>query len=300
MVAVGEGCTRIKVGDFVHGMTFFHKTGKLHRTQSYVSLRHTGTLSEFVAIDESAVETIAPNLSLPQAAALPLVSLTSYNSLVTLGKIKAGSRVLVLGGSTATGLMAIQLAKAYGASHVVVTCSPRNNQLVKSLGANQTVDYRAADAFHVMRKAGQEFDLIYDTVGVGRSVWDEASSGALAPRGQLVTITGDVQRTLDIWDLLVRGYQIVSRKLYCITVKSCGYHQYTQPGGSDRELRELNKLVREGKLRVVVDKQYKFDLAEVKEAFRYLMAGHATGKVVIIFKEPKPHVRTVGRGNLRM
>lgn len=87
-------------------------------------------------------------------------------------------------------------AKAYGASHIASTCSPRNDELVKSLGADETVNYRENDVFDVMRKAGKQFDIIYDTVGAGKAVWDGAASGVLAQGGQLVTITGDVQRTL--------------------------------------------------------------------------------------------------------
>ena len=125
---------------------------------------------------------------------------------------------------------------------------------------------------------------VTDTVGTGRSVWDGASGGALAPGGQLVTITGDVQRTLDIHDLLARGYQIVTRKLHCMVVASCGYHQYTQPGGDDVDLRVLGSLVEQGALKVVIDREYKFELEQVKDAFKYLMAGHASGKVVIVHK----------------
>lgn len=194
-------------------------------------------------------------------------------------------RVLVLGGSSATGMMAVQIAKAYGASHVAATCSPRNDALVKSLGADETVNYREENVFEVMKKAGKTFDVIYDTVGAGKSVWDGAASGVLAQGGQLVTITGDVQRTLDISDLLTRGYQIVTRKLFClVNLGGGGYHQYTQPGGNRKELITLDALVKDGELKVIVDETYEFDLAQVKAAFKYLMAGHASGKVVVNIK----------------
>jgi NADPH:quinone reductase-like Zn-dependent oxidoreductase len=203
VLAVGKDCTSIKVGDTVHGMTWVHKTG---------------SLAEYLAIDESAINVIPDAITAQEAAALPLVAHTSYSSLVTMGGLRKGSnqRVLVLGGSSATGMMALQLAKAYGAAHIASTCSPRNDELVKSLGADETVNYREDDVFDVMRKAGKSFDIIYDTVGAGVSVWEGAAgtpigdhhtdtAGVLAPGGQLVTITGDIQRTLDITDLLTRG-----------------------------------------------------------------------------------------------
>ena len=106
VVAVGSGCTRLQVGDRVHGMTPFWKTG---------------TLAEYLAVTEAFVSLVPDSVSDQHAAALPLVSLTSYNSLVTLGGLKPGSRVLVLGGSSATGMMAVQIAKARGAHTVVAT-----------------------------------------------------------------------------------------------------------------------------------------------------------------------------------
>ena len=69
-----------------------------------------------------------------------------------------------------------------------------------------------------------------------------------------------------------------------MTAASCGYHQYTQPGGSDYELRVLGSLVGNGEMKPVIDKEYRFELGQVKEAFSYLMAGHASGKVVVVLK----------------
>ena len=108
MVATGSHCNRLKVGDYVHGMTPIYKTG---------------TLSEFIAISESVANLIPDSISPQHAAALPLVSLTSYNSLVTVGRLKSGSRVLILGGSSATGIMAVQISKALGAKVIVTTWS---------------------------------------------------------------------------------------------------------------------------------------------------------------------------------
>jgi len=270
VVAAGTGCQRINVGDTVHGMTWFHKTG---------------SLAEFVAIDESAVHVVPPNIQPEEAAALPLVSLTSYTSLVTVGGLRKGTRVLVLGGSSATGMMALQFAKAYGAAYVVSTCSPRNSELVKTLGANTTVNYLEEDVWKLMRDAGQSFDIVYDTVGAGSSTWEGAST-VLASGGQFVTIIGDVQKPLDFVDLLTRGYQILTRKLYCLVLlRGAGYHQYTQPGGKSADLAVIDGLVKKGELRAIVDKHFQFTLADVRAAFKYLMDGHARGKVVIMIKE---------------
>jgi NADPH:quinone reductase-like Zn-dependent oxidoreductase len=156
---------------------------------------------------------------------------------------------------------------------------------VRSLGADETVNYQDQDVFEVMQTAGKTFDIIYDTVGAGVSVWEGAAAGALAKGGHLITITGDIQRNFDLTDLLSRGYQIVTRSFYCLLFNGGGgYHQYTQPGGSQADLIVLDTLVREGKLKGVVDRTYNFELSPVKEAFKYLMTGHARGKVVINVK----------------
>jgi alcohol dehydrogenase len=96
VLAVGESVTSIQVGDVVHGMTWVHKTG---------------SLAEYLAIDESAINVVPGSVSIQEAAALPLVGLTSFASLVTLGGLRQGKdqRVLVRGGSSATGMMALQL-----------------------------------------------------------------------------------------------------------------------------------------------------------------------------------------------
>jgi len=274
VLAVGSNCRRIKPGDHVHGMTWFYKTG---------------SLAEYLAVDEEAVAVPHPksrHLSHVEAAAVPLVSLTSYSSLVNLAGIKAGSNVLVLGGSSATGQAAIQIAKAFQAAQITTTASPRNFKLVTSLGATAVVDYRAEDVFEVLRNQGKTVDIVYDTIGGGAAVWENATAGGgcgvLAPGVQFVTITGDVQRQLDIVDLLSRGYQIATRNFH--TLLNCGlgrYHQYTQPSGSQDLLaiRELPGYA------VAVDKVFRFELEDVKKAFAYLMTGHARGKVVVKMKE---------------
>eukprot|EP00658_Telonema_sp_P-2_P027650 TRINITY_DN21321_c0_g1_i5.p1 TRINITY_DN21321_c0_g1~~TRINITY_DN21321_c0_g1_i5.p1 ORF type:complete len:254 (-),score=43.23 TRINITY_DN21321_c0_g1_i5:217-978(-) len=249
-------------------MTWFHKTG---------------SLAEYLAVDETVAAVFSPDLlSDQEAAAMPLVGLTSLSSLVHQAGVSAGKRVLVLGGSSATGMMGLQIARAYGASRIVTTCSPRNAELVARLGATKVIDYRRDDVWRVIKESGERFDVIYDTVGAGRSTWEGASSGGLAEGGQLVTITGDVQREMDLTELFTRGYHIVSRKLWCwLWLGGAGYHMYTQPSGSHADLLELDRLVAHGQLEVVLDQQFNFEIEQVKSAFDYLMTGHASGKVVI-------------------
>lgn len=177
--------------------------------------------------------------------------------------------------------MAVQIAKAQGAARIVATCSPRNFDLVKSLGANEVVNYRDQDVFALAKLQNDTFDLIFDTVGGGKSIWDGGSE-VLSLAGHFVTITGDVQRELDIPELLTRGFQLVARNLFTIiNLGVMGYHQYTQFGGNYITLNTLGILVRDGRLRPIVDRVFHFNITQVKQAFAYLATGRAQGKVVI-------------------
>ena len=168
---------------------------------------------------------------------------------------------------------------------MTTTCSPRNDILVKSLGADEVVNYHDKNVFDEMLKNQRTFDIIYDTVGAGKSAWEGAASGVLAQGGRMITITGDVQRTLDISELVIRGYQIASRNVFgLVKLGGASYHQYTQPGGNSQDLAVLDNLFMDGKLKVIVDRSYNFDLFEVKQAFSYLMTGHACGKIIINIK----------------
>jgi NADPH:quinone reductase-like Zn-dependent oxidoreductase len=171
VIAVGKDCKHIKVGDTVHGMSWVWKTG---------------SLAEYMSIDESAINVVPKGMTEQEAAALPLVGHTSFSSLVTMGGLRhhGKQRVLVLGGSSATGMMAIQLAKAYGASRIASTCSPRNVDLVKALGADETINYREENVFDIMRGRGEAFDIIYDTVGEWR--WGDISGVPVVPTSSSV------------------------------------------------------------------------------------------------------------------
>ena len=157
VVGLGRGVTtgRLRVGDGVFGMAF---------------VLTTGACAEYVAVDQSLVSHKPAALTHKEAASIPLAGLTSYQSLVHFGGLQYTSKeseserqkVLLLGASGGTGSLGAQIAKIMGAK-VTATCSSRNNDLVKSLGVEQTVDYRVEDVYEAME--GKEFDVLYDCVG---------------------------------------------------------------------------------------------------------------------------------------
>eukprot|EP00644_Phytophthora_capsici_P000391 jgi/Phyca11/540269/estExt2_Genewise1Plus.C_PHYCAscaffold_40704 len=125
VVEVGSDVKEYQVGDEVFAMPWFDATG---------------TFAEYINVDTKRVAHKPSNMTFNEAAGVPLAGQTSWQALVTHGKLQKGQRVLILGGSSGTGLFAIQIAKALGAE-VLATCSHRNVELVKSLGADQVIDY---------------------------------------------------------------------------------------------------------------------------------------------------------------
>ncbi|EGZ12574.1 hypothetical protein PHYSODRAFT_516119 [Phytophthora sojae] len=125
VVEVGSHVKDYKVGDEIFAMPGF------------VSF---GTFGEYINIETKYVAPKPSSMSWNEAAGVPLAGQTSWQALVTYGKLQKGQRVLILGGSSGTGVFGIQIAKALGAE-VITTCSHRNVELVKSLGADQIIDY---------------------------------------------------------------------------------------------------------------------------------------------------------------
>ena len=141
VAAVGERVTRFKAGDEVFGAG-------------------TGTLAEYAAVPEDALVAKPANLSFEQAAAVPVAGLTALQGLRDKGGIRPGQRVLINGASGGVGTFAVQVAKAFGAD-VTGVCSPRNVDLVASLGADQVIDYTRQD----FTRTGGRYDLLLDVAG---------------------------------------------------------------------------------------------------------------------------------------
>ncbi len=150
--AVGEGVTRFQPGDEVYGMV-----GGVGGVQ--------GTLAEFVAVDADLLARKPRNLSMREAAALPLITITAWEGLVDRAKVAAGCSVLVHAGAGGVGHIAVQLARAFGAD-VFATVSPEKKGIVAGFGA-MPIDYRSmsVDEYVTAVTSGEGFDIVYDTVG---------------------------------------------------------------------------------------------------------------------------------------
>lgn len=162
----GPAVTKFKPGDAVY---------------SRPDIARNGAYAEFVAVRESEIAFKPATISHVEAASLPLVSITAWESLFTTANLSAGQKVLIHAGAGGVGSIAIQLAKAKGA-HVTATASAGKSALVKSLGADEVIDYRAQD----FSKVAKDMDVVFDTVG---GEVQEKSWSVLKPNGFLVSIT---------------------------------------------------------------------------------------------------------------
>ncbi|SCF46835.1 NADPH:quinone reductase [Micromonospora matsumotoense] len=224
-----------------------------------------GAFAEYVCVPAGLVAPMPVNLTAPQAAALPLAGVTALQGLRDAGRVGPGQRVLVNGASGGVGTLAVQLARALGAT-VTGVCSTRNVDLVRSLGADHVVDYTREDFTH-----GVRHDVLFDLVG-NRSL--TALRRALTPTGTLVLSGGGVYRggsLLGPVRLLARGRLLapfVRQRIVSLTATPGREHLDT-----------LRAHAEAGRLTPVIDRTY--PLSEVPRAIGYLEGEHARAKVVI-------------------
>ncbi|MDS7944698.1 NADP-dependent oxidoreductase [Acinetobacter sp. V110_1] len=262
VVEVGSKVTQFKVGDEVYAKTDLN-----------------GAFAEYTVVQQSSLALKPQNISMEQAAALPLVALTSWQALVEIAKVKAGQKVLIHAGSGGVGSIAIQLAKSLGAT-VATTTSAKNSGWVKELGADIIIDYKTMDFEQELK----DYDVVLDTQG-GKTL--EKSLNVLRRGGRLISISGPPDHAFAevinpnwflkcVIPMLSWSIRHKAKKLG-ITYSFL----FMQPNG--QYLSKITELVEAGKIKPVVDQTY--DFIQIKEALQYVNTGRAKGKVVLQFDE---------------
>jgi NADPH:quinone reductase-like Zn-dependent oxidoreductase len=216
------------------------------------------TLAEYVCAPEDKVALKPENLSFEQAAAVPSAALAALHGIRNAGKVQPGQKVLINGASGGVGTFSVQIAKAYGAE-VTGVCSTRNVEIVRSIGADHVVDYTQED----FTQSEQRYDLILDNVA-SRSFSDLRR--VLTPEGMIIPNSGHA------------GMSYVFKSMLLAPIM----RQQGSPliiNQSVEDLDILKDLIEAGKITPVIDRTY--PLNEFREAFQYMDAGHAQGKVVI-------------------
>jgi NADPH:quinone reductase-like Zn-dependent oxidoreductase len=243
VAAVGPGVTRFAVGDRVFGYTGIG----------------LGAHAEYCRVPEAGVLAKIPSrMSCNEAAAVPNGALSALAYLRNLARLRSGEHVLVYGASGAVGTAAVQLAKAFGAK-VTGVCSTQNLELVKSLGADQVIDYTERD----FRQGPVRYDIVFDTVG-RTSMFDVQP--VLTPRGRyLVTVFGFRDCLRMVWTWLTGGPRMIGG----------ASNFYWKP----EDLHLLCTLFEQGQWTSVIDRT--FPWLEAAEAHRYVEQGHKRGNVVL-------------------
>jgi len=243
----------------------------------YVRLdkQRIGAFAEYAAVRELDLAPKPSNLSHVEAASIPLVGLTAWQALLDRAHLERGQKVLVHAGSGGVGTFAIQLAKHIGAT-VATTCSDKNAELVRSLGADVVIDYKKQRFEDVCR----DYDVVLDGLG-GEEM--ERSFQVLRPGGTLVTISGPPDpkfaRAWGLNPLLILAIAVMSRKVRRMAKDRGVTYDFLFMEPSGAELREIGGLVEAGTIKPVIDRV--FPLAEAREALAYSESGRARGKVVL-------------------
>jgi NADPH:quinone reductase-like Zn-dependent oxidoreductase len=217
-----------------------------------------GANAEYICLPEAAAVAIKPiNMTYEEAAAIPFGATTSLLFLRDKGNIQNGQKILIYGASGALGTAAVQLAKSFG-TEVTGVCSTANLELVKSLGADEVIDYTKED----FTKSGKTYDIVFDTIG------KSSFSGCLSSLKQNGIYLRAVHINLSpilrgLWTSMTSNKKVI--------------------GGVAIERKEdlifLKELIEAGKMKSVIDRRY--PLEQTAEAHKYVEQGHKKGNVVI-------------------
>jgi NADPH:quinone reductase-like Zn-dependent oxidoreductase len=254
---LGEGVTAFSVGAEVYGMA-----GGIGGNQ--------GALAQYIAVDADLLARKPHNLSMREAAALPLIFITAWEGLVDRANVRAGQKVLIHGGAGGVGHVAVQIAKARGAE-VFATGSAHSRAAIESVGATP-IDYRSStvDDYMAQHTDGEGFDVVYDTVG--GSTLDASFAAVKIYTGHVLSCLGWGEHKLAPLSFRGATYSGVFTLLPLLTGKGRKHH--------GEILAQATRMAQAGQLRVLLDAQ-RFTLTEVNQAYERVSSAGNQGKVVI-------------------
>ncbi|SFC43027.1 2-desacetyl-2-hydroxyethyl bacteriochlorophyllide A dehydrogenase [Bacillus sp. OV322] len=236
--SIGSGVTDFKPGDRV-----FARPATTNR----------GTYAEYVAVDDILVAKIPDNVSFEEAASIPLAGLTAYQALFDFGEVKEDDKVLIHAGAGGVGSLAIQLAKNAGA-YVATTAGTQNVEFMKSLGADEVIDYKKQDFDKILH----DYDFVLDSMG---GEIQEKSFSVLKEGGKMPSLVSEPDK------------EIAEKK----KIKAASI--WLNPNG--QQLEELAKLMEEGKLKAIIGETFPLSAEGIRQAHEKSESHHAKGKIVI-------------------
>jgi NADPH:quinone reductase-like Zn-dependent oxidoreductase len=260
VVRTGSHVSRFKVGDEVYARP---------------NKDRIGTFAEYIAINQSDAAIKPSNLSMQQAAAIPLAALTAWQALVDVAKVKPGQRIFIQAGSGGVGSVAIQIAKHLGA-FVATTTSTSNVEWVKALGADVVIDYKTQDITAEL----SDYDVVLNSLGNQELI---QSLKILKRGGILVSISGPPTPAFaDEIGLNWIVKQVIKLISYGIRKKAeqrgINYVFLFMRANGD-QLSKITQLIEQGSIRPVIDRIFSF--SAIADALAYAELGNAKGKTII-------------------
>jgi NADPH:quinone reductase-like Zn-dependent oxidoreductase len=247
VLQIGEEVSLFKIGDRVFGGT-----------------TTLGCYGEYKCVSENDVLTTIPeNISYSEAAPISGSAITALNFLKRKANIQANQKVLIIGASGGVGTYAVQLSKYFGAK-VTGVCSSGNVELVTSIGADKVIDYSSTD----FTKNGEKYDIIFDTVC--KNSFSDCKKSLTENGIYLPTVSSFKIIRQIIWTSFFGRKKVKTSTTGLLQIqKRVSY------------LKEINELLKQGKIKSVIDREY--PLSQMENAHLYVEEGHKKGNVIIIF-----------------
>ncbi|MFJ8235539.1 NADP-dependent oxidoreductase [Ureibacillus sp. NPDC094379] len=263
VVKVGAKVTRFKVGDEIYARPRKSKIG---------------TFAEYISVHEDDVALKPKNLTFEEAASIPLVGLTTYQAFSDILQLKKGQKILIQAGAGGVGTFAIQLAKVMGAT-VATTASEAGMNLVKSLGADEIINYKTEKFEDILN----DYDAVFDTLG-GETL--ERSFNIVKDGGKIVSVSGlpnaRFGKKYGSGFLKTLLFAIASNKLTALEKKHNVNYTFLFMEPSGDQLRIIANYIESGEIKPVVDKVFTFD--DAQKAMEYAESGRAKGKIILKLK----------------
>ena len=260
---VGSKVSKFKVGDEVYSRPADHRIG---------------TFAEYISVNESDLALKPKNLTMEEAASIPLVGLTAWQALIEKANLQKGQKIFIQAGSGGVGTFAIQLAKHLGAT-VATTTSTANIELVKNLGADIVIDYKKDDFETILK----DYDVVLNSQDTKTL---EKSLKILKPGGKLISISGppdpDFAKELGLSWMLQLILSLISLKVRKKAKQQGVTFSFLFMRAQGDQLSRITELIELGIIRPVIDKVFPFE--QTNEALTYVETGRTKGKVVIKVK----------------
>lgn len=260
---VGSKVSKFKVGDEVYSRPADHRIG---------------TFAEYISVNESDLAIKPKNLTMEEAASIPLVGLTAWQALIEKANLQKGQKIFIQAGSGGVGTFAIQLAKHLGAT-VATTTSTANIELVKNLGADIVIDYKKDDFETILK----DYDVVLNSQDTKTL---EKSLKILKPGGKLISISGppdpDFAKELGLSWMLQLILSLISLKVRKKAKQQDVTFSFLFMRAQGDQLSRITELIELGIIRPVIDKVFPFE--QTNEALTYVETGRTKGKVVIKVK----------------